>query len=337
MSDPVTRRCTRCVLPESFPGISFNDVGECNFCSQSGADEVSLTEQLARQMEAAIEENRGNGEYDCIVALSGGKDSSYVLRMLAAERGLNCLSLTIDNGFLSDVAVENCRTVADGLGVDHVFYRPATRFVKQMYVESLRQKVHTSAATTRASNICNSCITLINNYMVKTALQMRVPMVAGGYLSGQVPKNAVTMVLDARRLRETRQAALPRLTRAFGPRSEHYFGIEVPEGETGKVTVLNPLLAIRYDEEDVIEQVKGLGWRMPVDTGKHSSNCRLNDLGIHAHLKQYGFHPYVWDISDLVRRGSLSREEALEKIDSTPDIDRVRAMGSQLGLEVDDL
>ena len=58
-----------------------------------------------------LEASRGTGAYDAIVAFSGGKDSSYTLKLLVEDYGLNCLAVTIDNGFISEGAFKNCRTI----------------------------------------------------------------------------------------------------------------------------------------------------------------------------------------------------------------------------------
>ena len=104
-------RCTRCILPESFPGISFDEHGVCNHCNAADAPEDlrQQRQQLKADMEAAFEAIRANpsGEFDALIAYSGGKDSSYILWMMREVYQLRCLAVTIDNGFISDRAIEN--------------------------------------------------------------------------------------------------------------------------------------------------------------------------------------------------------------------------------------
>src|SRR5688500_9951370 len=184
--------CSRCVLSDKFPGITFDAAGLCSLCQ----DEPPAVEATARRraLKSKVEDLyrsvRGKKDYDCLVAYSGGKDSSYTLWALSHTYGLRCLAITVDNGFVSEQALRNIDTLTTGLGVDHVYFKPAFGFMKTMDRESLEGGGHVGAAVKRASAVCNSCIGLINNHMIKTALQMEIPIIAGGYLGGQVPKDA---------------------------------------------------------------------------------------------------------------------------------------------------
>ena len=101
--------CTRCVLPESFPGISFNDQGVCNFCTthrEVEADETARDRAKARFEEFVKEVSARDGHH-CLMALSGGKDSTYALMLLKEVYGLNVLAVTFDNAFLSPQAIKS--------------------------------------------------------------------------------------------------------------------------------------------------------------------------------------------------------------------------------------
>jgi len=73
------RRCTRCILPETFPGIRFDEDGVCNYCLEYKPVNVLGEEALVKVLDGY----RGKGrEYDCIVPISGGRDSSFVLHQM---------------------------------------------------------------------------------------------------------------------------------------------------------------------------------------------------------------------------------------------------------------
>ena len=78
------------------------------------------------------------------------------------------------------------------------------------------------------------------------------------------------------------------------------------------------------DNLSKIKSLEIIGWSKPLDTGKHSSNCRLNDVGIMHHLKMYGFHPYQLEISEQVRKGELNISEALSSLNNMPSDDDLR-------------
>ena len=78
---------------------------------------------------------------------------------------------------------------------------------------------------------------------------------------------------------------------------------------------VHPLAFLPYNEDKIIERIKSLGWVKPDDTDPNSSNCLLNAFANQIHRRRYKFHPYVWEIANMVREGVMSRQEGLEKID----------------------
>jgi tRNA(Ile)-lysidine synthase TilS/MesJ len=326
----IIARCTRCVLPGTFPGIRFDAAGVCQFCLEDPAAEAEARRlELRSRLDLAIDNARkATTDYQGIVAFSGGKDSTYTLMMLARDHGLRCLAVTVDNGFLSDSAVENCKKVTDALGVDHIFYKPAFGFMRKMYTESLNGGVHAPASIKRASDVCSSCINLINTQMIKLAVQHNVSLIAGGYLGGQVPKDSAVLELEIGTLRTGRAATLQRYKTRFGEEAQRHFSL--PDGSSGHLTIINPMLAEVYSEEEIVEKIKDLGWVRPNDTGGHSSNCRLNDLGIMVHHKRYGFHPYAFELAELVRKGFMDRDTAIAKLEKLPVSGDLTAVLSKL-------
>ena len=111
----MTKRCAKCVFPETFPGIEFDEAGVCNFCRDfRGHQFVEQSKrQYRKRFEELIDKNRRVGGYDCLMAYSGGKDSSYTLVVLKKKYNLSILALTIDNGFISPVATRNILNVVE--------------------------------------------------------------------------------------------------------------------------------------------------------------------------------------------------------------------------------
>ncbi|NPV05208.1 MAG: hypothetical protein HPY67_10805 [Syntrophaceae bacterium] len=112
------RRCTRCILPETFPFIEFDSEGVCNYCrhyvpkNQGGRIE-DLKEILAPYRSR-------NGEPDCIVAFSGGRDSSYGLHFIVKELNMTPLTFTYDWGMITDLARRNVARVCGKLGIENI-------------------------------------------------------------------------------------------------------------------------------------------------------------------------------------------------------------------------
>jgi N-acetyl sugar amidotransferase len=114
--------CTRCVYDETVPSISFDKEGVCNYCHMhddldrrypTGAEGERILQGIAGEIRAA-----GRGKrYDCVVGVSGGCDSSFMLHK-AVEMGLRPLAVHFDNTWNSPIATQNIHTVLGALGVD---------------------------------------------------------------------------------------------------------------------------------------------------------------------------------------------------------------------------
>jgi tRNA(Ile)-lysidine synthase TilS/MesJ len=290
-------------------------------------------------MEAVLEVRRGTRPYECVVAFSGGKDSSYTLKLLVEHYKLRCLAVTIDNSFLSNGTVANCRAVCGSLGVDHVLFTPNRSFIRQMYGTSAqREEIHAPAAIQRASAICNSCIGLINSHILQKALELRTPLVAGGYLAGQLPKDASVMTLSPGVMVRVRTPMVERFVRYFGEEARPYFELtQANAGVLPEIAVINPMLGLSVREEEIIAALEPLGWKRPKDTGVTSTNCRLNDLGVYMHSRRHGFHPYAFEIAEQLRHGLVTLEEASAKLDALPSRENVEWLADGIGVELDAL
>lgn len=121
---PGYRRCTRCVMDTTAAGISFNDRGECNYCSDFIRDATAVVfedpaekERKLRELVERVKRDGRNKPYDCIVGVSGGVDSSWTL-VKTVELGLRPLAVHMDNGWNSELAQNNIANLVRTLGVD---------------------------------------------------------------------------------------------------------------------------------------------------------------------------------------------------------------------------
>lgn len=112
------RRCTRCLLPETFPYIEFDHNGVCNYCNHyKPQDKVQPIENL----KSLVKPYRSkDGRPDCIVPFSGGRDSTYSLHIVKRELGLHPIAFTYDWGMVTDLARRNIARVCGKLGVENI-------------------------------------------------------------------------------------------------------------------------------------------------------------------------------------------------------------------------
>ncbi|MBF0353670.1 MAG: hypothetical protein HQL43_00325 [Alphaproteobacteria bacterium] len=111
------KRCTRCILPETMPFIHFDTEGVCNYC-RTYEPVRPLGLEALRELVAPYRSK--NGEPDCMVAVSGGRDSCYGLHVLKKELSLNPVAYTYDWGLITDLARRNQARLCGKLGVEHI-------------------------------------------------------------------------------------------------------------------------------------------------------------------------------------------------------------------------
>lgn len=112
------RRCSRCILPETFPFIEFDGDGHCNYCrGYRLRNQPKPLDQLLSLLEPY---RRTDGKPDCIVPFSGGRDSTFALHTIKTELGLNPIAYTYDWGMVTDLGRRNIARVCGKLGVENI-------------------------------------------------------------------------------------------------------------------------------------------------------------------------------------------------------------------------
>ena len=170
------KRCTQCVLPETHETIHFDDEGVCNICRQQEfkADKIDW-EARKKDLDELIAKYKGQGDYDCLVPFSGGKDSTYTLYYLVKEYGLKPLVVRFDHGFLRPNLHNNVMKTARELGVDVLSFTPNWRVVQKLMLQTFFDK----------GDFCWHCHTGIFAYPMHIAIEKKIPLIFWGEPSAE--------------------------------------------------------------------------------------------------------------------------------------------------------
>jgi len=129
-----SKKCARCLLNDNIPGVTIPENSEtCSVCidhDQTWSNWHERRTELERLFEAARRKRR---DYDVLVPLSGGKDSTYVLYLCRKVFGLKCLAVTFDNGFLSEHAKQNITNACNRLNADHAYFSLGHEMIMKLY------------------------------------------------------------------------------------------------------------------------------------------------------------------------------------------------------------
>lgn len=111
------KRCTKCILPETMPFISFDSKGVCNYCNNYKLrNNPKPKEELLR----LVEPYRRKNSPDCIVPFSGGRDSSYALHLIVNELKMKPVTYTYDWGMITGLGKRNISRMCSALGVENI-------------------------------------------------------------------------------------------------------------------------------------------------------------------------------------------------------------------------
>ncbi|MCR4417180.1 MAG: glucosamine 6-phosphate synthetase [Ignavibacteria bacterium] len=112
------KRCTKCILPETFPFIEFDENGVCNYCrNYIPKNQPKPLYELEKLVEPY---RKKSGEPDCLVPYSGGRDSTFTLHFVKKILGLNPIAFTYDWGMVTDLARRNIARVTSKLQVENI-------------------------------------------------------------------------------------------------------------------------------------------------------------------------------------------------------------------------
>src|SRR5689334_9054313 len=272
---PELRLCTRCVLPETFPGIKFDEQGVCNYCHRALTEEKAAAHRANAHAKflQVLDEVRGRGPYDVLVGWSGGKDSTHILARLKKEFNLRILAFTFDNGFVSKQAFRNMEKLSDSLGVDHIIYKARFDMMKTVFNASAEgDQIYPVSALGRASNICTSCMGLAKSLALRICVEKNIPMTAFGWTPGQVPLASGIFKSNPQMIRKMQDISAGPLRRLAGEDAVRPYFLEDEHYEQAERFPYNisPLAFMEYDETKVYEYVQALGWVRPKDTDPNS-------------------------------------------------------------------
>jgi len=348
--DRELKRCTKCVLPETFPGISFDADGVCNYCRDYRKVEVRGEAALVD----LLSKYRGKGrEYDCIVPISGGRDSAYTLHQMVKKYCMRTLALTVDSGAIMPEGYRNIDRIVKALGVDHVWLKDDEHIKSAQ--RNTRIKFHAWMRKPSINTIVpvlNAGDKTMNLRMYSYAHEHGIPLVIGGNNIGNSSfeqehfKTGFMGIFPDERGRYSTLDKL-RLSMRFSWEffrnthnwhwsifEEYLFGAFVYFFESlqkpSDVLPVGFYDYIYWREEDTVPTVKSIGWEGASDT---AATWRVDDAAYplidYLYYTLTGFNEFDEYYSKLVREGQLTRERALERLET----DRLRIHSMRMSLK----
>jgi 7-cyano-7-deazaguanine synthase in queuosine biosynthesis len=304
-------------MPQSPPHIVLDKEGVCNLCrayKKTDSTSTPVSGQHETDLVKILNKHRGKHKYDCLVMLSGGKDSTSSLYYMKKRYRLNPLAFTFDHGFESDEAMNNIKKAVEILDVDFLYYR--TNFMKRIF--RLIQSTGSKAV------MCHLCSIWYMQLTYETAKKYKTPIIVAGWTKGQ------TNVDNDTRYADNAAEYLKMSSHTVNFIKEHVrkipeyknFPLSMNEvikkaGFFNKPQIISPHWFLPYDTGEYTKTIiDELSWKYPVLSypGK-STNCLLNFLSVYYSMKNYGYTHYHVEMSKLIRAGAMTREEAFKELE----------------------
>ena len=130
------RICTKCVMPDTRPGISFDANGMCTGCQTFEKKKTIDFEERFKELRVLCDKYRGmNGQngYDCMVAVSGGKDSHFQVYIMKEIMGMNPLLVSVEDNFpMTEAGKHNIKNISEAFGCDIISIKPNIKAQKKI-------------------------------------------------------------------------------------------------------------------------------------------------------------------------------------------------------------
>jgi len=303
------RYCSLTVLDDSIPGIEFDEDGVSNFARQAQwrlKNEVFHGDHGQRRLDAWIERIKEDGhgkDYDCIIGLSGGIDSSYVA-IKVIEKGLRPLAIHLDNGWNSEVAVGNIEKIIRRLGIDlytHVVDWAEIRDLQRAYI--------------KASLLDLECVSdhAINTILFQAARKFNIGhVIHGGNVATEsiLPKGWGYDKRDGVNVRaiHRRYGTIPLRTYPSMSPGQFFYYLFIR-----KISAFPILNYLDYNKTRAVEQLQSqLDW-VPYPR-KHGEN-RFTRFFQELYLpKKFGIDKRKAHFSSLIVAGEMTRDEAFAEL-----------------------
>jgi hypothetical protein len=333
----LVKRCIKCLLPDTYPGITFNTEGVCNYCINRDIIQYLGDSRLIKDIEQFLKHYKNrNPDYDCVISFSGGRDSSYLLYWFTQVIHLRVLAYSSDNGFIPETTYKNMKNITDSLNVK--LFVEHNDNLKKCYKHAITAWMRRPTLP-MIETFCTGCRLGIIRGSLNFALKNKIPVV----IEGGTPFERV-------RYRENMMKIIPHggmYSSLLGysyqvfrnPKwilSANYLDTQIKEFlyyyyhtkiiSASKILRIHPFAHyIRWEEKEVTCTITNkLNWLR--NTGIVSTwrgDCDLAQLKLYLYKKALGFNDKLDHLSNLIRDGQISRADAMERLDkeeTTPEI-----------------
>lgn len=312
---PNLKYCRRCCMPETNEGMQFDEMGICLAC-QSAEQKIHINwAEREKELRRILEyyKSKSGNNYDCVIGISGGKDSTFQLYVLTQVYGMNPLAVTFSHNWYSETGLKNLWNAIEKFNVDHIMFTPRRDVINKLAKKSL----------TAIGDACWHCHAGVGNFVMQTAVRYNIPLIVWGesvaHASGRATHfDPVKYDRDYPIRVSTKVTADQMVGDEITMKQMNPYVLPSKE-EFERVGIVGIFLGdyIFWDEERQTEFVRDTyGWKEDDVEGTYkgykSVECKMAGVHDYAKFIKRGFGRGTDHASQDVRAGLLTREEGFE-------------------------
>ncbi len=305
--------CKKCIMDTSDPNIIFDKDGVCSHCHyfEKVRKPNWFPNQEGRKLLdiyiAKIKEERKNYQYDCMIGLSGGVDSSYLAYILKKEYNLRMLAVHVDAGWNSELAVSNIENIVKKLDIDLFTFVVDWQEMRDLQVAFLKSGV-VNQDTPQDHAFFAGLYMAIEKFKIKDFLvgfNIQTESILPKSWQGLTAMDTIQLKYISNKFGKVKLDKFPTVS---------LFKQHVYYPYFYKFNKFSPLNYMPYNKDDAKAVIiKELGWR---DYGvKHGESKWTKFFQSYFLPKKCGFDKRRAHLSSLILAGEISREEGLKKIE----------------------
>ena len=312
MSEKQYQICTNCVMDTTDSKISFDEKGVCDHCLdfyRHVKPNWHTDERGRAELKAIVSQNKKSGrgkDFDCLLGISGGVDSSYMLHIAVKEFGLRPLVFHVDGGWNSELAVNNIEVMIDKLGLD--LY---TEVIDWEEMRDFQLAFFKAGVPHIDIPQDHAFIATLYNFAYKYNIKY---ILNGGNISTECVRNPMEWLYygtDMAQIKDIhrRFGTIPLKNYPFSPILKHKFYLRYIKG----IKVIKPLNYFPYIKKDAVRLLSDLyGWKEYPQKHFESRFTKFYE-GYWLPVK-FGYDTRRVQYSSLIITGQMTRDEALEKL-----------------------
>jgi len=323
------RICSKCVLPETTPKISFDENGVCNFCHSFKKPNYKGEKELIKILDA--QKNKKN-KYDCVVTLSGGRDSSYTILKLVKDYHMNVLAVNFENPFTDDQAVRNIENIKRILNVDLISFKMKDNTFEKVFKNNV-EAWFKKPSPSMVPMMCAACHMMFIDFL-RIAKENNIScIISGGNpyeyvsfkrellgVSHNEDPNMVYIKYFFGLLRESSKnpgyfspVCLPTMIKGYLFGNEGAIGTRILGYQMEKFQLFDYL---EWNENEILSRISSeLEWKYPEKLmSSWRFDCKVSHVKDLMYMKTLQMTERDDLYAKLVRNGLMTRDEALGRI-----------------------